>query len=328
MKKKTIFISVISLFIIFLAVYSNSATNEFNQQNNKQPSKSSKIQSTKNNNTSKPTIASQVQGISNAGNQKQQNTGKDEHNWYDKFLDVTITDCLLTLFNALLAFFSYRLWKTTRALWKVSQDQYIVMDKQATALEKSVSITEAVASATERSANATLAAARAAKRSAESLPRIERAHVFVTVELKKRQHGFIDVGVNGLDSYLLIWNHGKTPAVIKEIYGVFCLDECLDEVASNVETEKYKIMSGVILGTENDKLKRIPITKTISGNEASNISSEISCVYYCGRINYEDVFGTKQACGFCWELRKIEIEPGYEWVISDDRKELKLNYYT
>jgi hypothetical protein len=319
MKIIIILISLIFFLIINISAYSKSSENDFYQQSNKQPTKSGKIQSIENKNPSNSFVSSNIQDISNARNQKHQSTGEDEHHWYDKLLDFTITDFLMVIFNALLAFFSYRLWLTTRNLWRVSKEQ-------ADALKESVSITKGIAGATERSANAALSAANAAKRSAETLPAVERAYIFVTVEYQhdtyRNDNTFEPIhGVNGFQGNYLckadvqLWNCGRTPAVITKIRAVISLEKAIIP-----EIEEVEIPLGIVIGS--DKSKTIPVSIHINDMERKNIINWNTIAYCCGRIEYQDVFRGKYTRGFCWEYRLHSSRPTEPWVISNTYREL------
>jgi len=159
--------------------------------------------------------------------------------------------------------------------------------------------------------------AEAAKKSADALPEIERAYVFVTVEYEQSKRV---VGINFFDfgDSLFIENHGRTPAIIKKVRGLVCLRE-----ASIPEIRESEIPAGLLIGS--DKWKRIPAApQKINEREREDILLKNITAYCCGRIEYEDVFSEAHTTGFCWEYRQM-ADSAY-WIVSDRYKEL--NYRT
>ena len=115
--------------------------------------------------------------------------------------------------------------------------------------------------------------ANAAKDSAESLPKIERAHIFISVEFKKPEMFYDDIhgfqGLYQISSNIKVCNYGKTPADIKIIQGKISL------VNPYIPRfEEYHISSGFALGAD--------------GENRYNIINSISETVNKGRTNRYD----------------------------------------
>jgi len=219
---------------------------------------------------------------------------------------------LLAIFSGFLVYFNYRLWLTTRDLWTTSEGQRKAMNDQVTELRKSV--------------KATQDAANAAKAGAATLPAVERAYVFVTVEYQHDKYGNDNSfemihGANGFQgNYLLkatvqLWNYGRTPAVITKIRAVISLEKAIIP-----EIEEVEIPLGIVIGS--DKSKPIPVSFNINEMDKKNIMNWNTPAYACGRVEYQDVFGGKYTRGFCWEYRPHDSRPREPWVICNTYKEL------
>jgi hypothetical protein len=118
----------------------------------------------------------------------------------------------------------------------------------------------------------------------------------------------------------MIWNYGKTPAVINKIQGIVSLEQPVIPKIEDIENPP-----GIFLGS--DHWVRIPAaSKKINEHERQNIFQNNIAAYCCGRIEYQDVFGGDHTMGFCWELKRIDIVPGQKWVVSGKYKQL--NYHT
>lgn len=172
---------------------------------------------------------------------------------------------------------------------------------------------------------ATKEAAEAAKNTAESLTHVERAYVFVTIDPPKVEPIYDNErGHEGLfyfNTDIVVWNYGKTPAVINKIHWVISLREA----AIPSELEESEIPPGLILGS--DKFNRIPILlRILSDEERKQIITRRIPAYCCGRVEYEDVFHGSHVTGFCWEYRPDDFRPLEPWIMPNKYKEL--NYRT
>lgn len=200
--------------------------------------------------------------------------------------------------------------------------QYRAMREQVKELCESVDATKAMVFTAGNQSHHMAVAAQAAKRSAESLPRIERAYVFVTIDPPKTEPVYDkEGGHEGLFLFctdIMIWNHGKTPAVINKIHGVISL-------GSAVEPDELDIPPGLVVGGIRP-FTRIPILRRLLENERADIAMKNTMAYCRGWIEYEDIFHDGHITEFCWEYRPSDLRPLEPWVMSSKHKEL--NHYT
>ena len=106
----------------------------------------------------------------------------------------TNSDLVTAAATAVIAIFTFSLWWATYRMMKVVREQSIDMKDSIVAAQK---------------------AARAAQDSANALPAIERAYVFSNIKVKKDMSD--PDTVRDFEAELWLKNHGKTPAIIKEI---------------------------------------------------------------------------------------------------------------
>jgi len=184
--------------------------------------------------------------------------------------------------TVVIAAFTLTLWCATRKLWKVSQEQSRHMETSIAAAEK---------------------AADAAKDSAEALPAIERAYLFVKVVLEipdPRQ--VIKIGTKDMPGAnrvkVTITNHGKTPAILNRI--------------TIRENDFFKAKFDLIMpfGTEliDSGKHRIKFaTFIIHGDEEwENIVSDRIKLICEGIIQYTDVWViSHDVIGFCWQYNDL-----------------------
>ncbi len=197
-----------------------------------------------------------------------------------------IFDASLVIFNGLLAAFTWGLFISTRKMWK----------------------------STEKAANA-------AKDAAEALPLVERAYIFVTIEvMEPKPHDNVlgDKSFYDFRANIRMYNYGKTPAIVKNIRKEICLER-----VSISESDKLETPAGIFLGNNGDAAELVK--KTISGDQLNKIDTRNMPVFCYGRIKYQDIFKKWHETGFCWEYRIISIDKGGKWVESGKYKEM--NYY-
>jgi hypothetical protein len=150
---------------------------------------------------------------------------------------------------------------------------------------------------------ATKVAADAAKDSADALPAIERAYLFVKVTMEKPHD--VNIGTDeepgGNSVNLVITNHGKTPALITEaLYNVkpFTNDDKIDKFLAKKIPDR--IPSGTVI-FDSKEIKEFsidfPLTH-ISWKQIMSKQLNLSCLGY---ICYEDIFGNPHKTIFCWE---------------------------
>lgn len=163
-------------------------------------------------------------------------------------------------------------------------------------------------------------AANAAQKSAEALPLIERAYVFVTIPYHviipvKEDPELLECKVT-----VAFFNHGKTPAILKQLkvnMRVIPINEELGELIGDTESE---IPEGVIIGSREEyKADYSTILRKEQWEDIENIHSTLFCY---GRIIYEDVLKNRRTTGYCWDYHPVFLKCFY---ISNNKK---LNYYT
>lgn len=224
--------------------------------------------------------------------QKESDNTKNSDNKSSSDWRKIIFDASLVIFNGLLAAFTLGLFISTRKMWK----------------------------STEKAANA-------AKDAAEALPLVERAYVYENVQFKKIEPIYSkDRGHEGnfyFSAEVLLYNFGKTPAVINRSQAIVSLKHPIIP-----QIEEIEIPSGIVLGSQTAGTPGTPmpvVSKIVNENEwKGDISLNKITAYCCGRIEYQDVFGRRWKTDFCWEFRRIDLDPGsgYEWVPSSKYKEL------
>jgi hypothetical protein len=169
-----------------------------------------------------------------------------------------------------------------------------------------------------KSLRSTKLAANAAKESANALPTIERAYVFVKVYLS--QNFIADKGVTEYTAQISIVNGGKTPAVLLDcIYTtrIVGLNDELPEI-SKTNSDKPWIPPGIVRA--NYERTELAVIQT-NAAEMKSVEACLERLVCYGVIRYEDVFGKAHETGFCWE---------YQARIKDfyPAKDHKRNYRT
>lgn len=148
-------------------------------------------------------------------------------------------------------------------------------------------------------------AAKAAMASAEALPKIERAYLFVSCSIR-----FTNEPVPGTKLArrvgiftLTMTNYGKTPAILKRLraYPVYS-DHPPQELipARNNAT----IPSGLVVGSGGvyEHTERAPIEI----DQWKEIVGDVLYKFYIvGTVEYDDILGQEHATGFCWHTTKV-----------------------
>jgi hypothetical protein len=149
---------------------------------------------------------------------------------------------------------------------------------------------------------ATVRAANAAKDSADALPAIERAYVFVVPKLNQ---DILSSGGFGVHYYFV--NHGKTPAIID---GIEVHYESLASPPNNIRFRaNIPETSGIVIAgggrwPAEDNEKRYPSVKIASIEDACATKVQDSDWFY-GRITYSDVFGQARYTRFRWRFDRL-----------------------
>jgi hypothetical protein len=154
----------------------------------------------------------------------------------------------------------------------------------------------------------------AAKRSADALPAIERAYVFVKITMANPDAEGIagttyeESQYNADNAKVIITNHGKTPALITGL-------SFTTKVLSDVEIDKY--ISEIITDINNDipsgttiidtTIQKSPIPAGFMMNKHlwETINMNTAFLTCLGCIHYDDVFGNPHKTVFCWKYEQF-----------------------
>lgn len=290
---KTIIQLIMFVMLFAITVNCNAASDSLKQtpkqDRDNQRTKSNQISNGSNNAPSPHVAPALTQGSANqtpyANSAPQANNNKK---WYQTIWDKTFEEPI-TFFTFLLAIFTLVLAISTIGLWIV----------------------------TVRASKHTEKAANAAKDSADALPIIERAYVFV--EEIMWQNRFVDEPIQPVTNYLSVRfiNHGNTPAIIRK---VFVLADKLIVYPISIDIGDFKIPEGIIVSSREDKKSGV-ISIMTSAEEIKKIREGTLKLICYGCIIYEDILRKERRTYFCWEYNK-SLERFY---ISDNKE---LNYYT
>jgi len=203
--------------------------------------------------------------------------------------------------TVVIAAFTLTLWYATRKLWKVSQEQ-------SRHMKTSIDITKK--------------AANAAKANTDNLSIIERAYIFSKVELEEP----INIGDVGWPQRLFVRlslvNHGRTPAIIKEIachVGMYPLNQVRGDDLT--KKEKHFALNAFIAGGKECFEDNKPITITLADYRDMRNTKNIRTIFCFGCIKYTNIFGQDHFHGFCWEFSA----PYNQFALSPNDE---LNYNT
>jgi hypothetical protein len=192
--------------------------------------------------------------------------------------DKSTTDWWLVVFTGLLVV--------------VGVGQGIVFAIQAYRLKQTV---EEMKSAT----IATTVAAKAAQDSADALPAIERAYIFIVPK--------IIITFGRRETYYHCVNHGKTPAIINGIERHF--DPSIDPPdntnfrANFLDANEVVIAAGERYPREQDAVIPLPIQ---TGNMDDALGTpEPDFLWFYGTIVYGDVFGEQRFTRFRWRYNRM-----------------------
>jgi hypothetical protein len=173
-----------------------------------------------------------------------------------------------------IAAFTWNLVRANKKLWKIAQEQSKHMETSIGVAKK---------------------AAEAAEKSADALPIMERAYVFSNIKINKDMSD--PDTVRDFEAELWLKNHGKTPAIIKEIgFGGHYPTNPFNKLHIH-----HPIDSIIGSGDEVYETRyRFPIT----GNDWFDfIDTKPKIRFFCiGYIKYITVFGEEDCHPFYWEF--------------------------
>jgi hypothetical protein len=189
---------------------------------------------------------------------------------------------------------------------------------------------------TRRATEAAAVAAKAARDSADALPNVERAYIFIeihpnvadgirrTLSELMNKTGYRDGNLTlSADIRYQFINHGKTPAIAKimsiEFHHLVDLptpisydDEPLSqeiviragetypEPAAQHAPDGINRRFGMSPGTTHYTFHRLTVAASLNYHTARSIREGDSFLWLYGRVVYDDVFGKERKTPFCW----------------------------
>jgi len=179
-------------------------------------------------------------------------------------------DNIAALGSVAVAVFTYTLWRSTHNLWETTRESVI-----------------------------------ATKQAAEALPSIERAYVFITPELEAwdpvtdPSHGVYNSRYSVKFS---IYNHGKTPAVIKLIDAKL---RVLSEPPDNDISMASLLPDKVLAAGESFTPDLSPRGCDVDEDAAVELDNNRAQIWFYGSIWYDDMFGKEHVTRFRWSRSEI-----------------------
>jgi len=138
-------------------------------------------------------------------------------------------------------------------------------------------------------------AANAADASAKALPIMERAYIFSNIKIDRK----IEVGAKEFNAVLYLKNHGKTPAIIKEI-GFMGYKEPSDDPIRELHIH-HPIDSIIGSGDEFEEDHYWFVIKETDWHTLITTKPQIK--FFClGYVKYITVFGEEDCHAFYWEF--------------------------
>lgn len=193
-----------------------------------------------------------------------------------KILD-DISPALTAFATAILAVFTWRLWWSTENLWKEAT--------KASGIARDT--------------------ANAAKESAEALPKIERAYIFVdSIEgsygaaTTVRERGGVEVRTQDIHVTVAIRNHGRTPAVLLNVSAGVVLRE---DFLGIEQIEVVRLMPPGIVISAGDSREAPQKCFTVDFDGAKTVlagTGDLMLILF-GRVEYFDVLKRQQTMEFC-----------------------------
>jgi hypothetical protein len=171
---------------------------------------------------------------------------------------------------------------------------------------------------TQDAVSAGAVAAYAAKASAEALPKIERAYLFVEVLLNRAIEFDKDSGAYWAEMLVRITNHGKTPAILTRFRAYADFLDVAPRQLINHDRANNPIPHGLVIGSTLRHIEKIQRMLTV--DEYASFSSAAGKLYAVGLVEYDDVLKDRRTTGFCWQ----SSYPA-DFIIAPVQE---LNYYT
>jgi hypothetical protein len=162
--------------------------------------------------------------------------------------------------------------------------------------------------------------ANAAKKSAEALPAIERAYVFVDISLYQTIVATQD-GTAASPVTVAFRNHGKTPAILEKLRAYCIISQETPQELIAFPGSEHELPQGLVIAA-SDRLVH-QVDARVKTSELGEIERGDRRLFCAGRIEYRDVLGDRRETGFCWQYRHHMVRGSF--IITPNTK---LNYYT
>ena len=149
-------------------------------------------------------------------------------------------------------------------------------------------------------------------RQEESARRIERAYVFVEIELLEWRDDPTSTTVL-IATRVKFWNYGKTPAVIKVIRG-----SLISRPISEPSPQELGPMTGLPLppsiGIAPNTFYELlgGVRQGFPRADTRDINNTMQTLYCIGTIQYDDILGKPHETSYCWDF--VTIGGGNQWV--------------
>ncbi len=161
-------------------------------------------------------------------------------------------------------------------------------------------------------------AAKAAQKSADAIPTLERAYIFLKIE-RNNFEGVVQENVYPKHGHAQVQfkftNHGKTPAIVKEInYDLHHWTEMNEPSYSlNRVGSDYLVIDGGTSTSLYDVTDPIEVSEPIK----EQMRKGRGAIWFFGRVVYDDVFGQEHVTSFWWSYnglgRQFGMHGGKQW---------------
>jgi hypothetical protein len=198
----------------------------------------------------------------------------------------TVLAAVVSAFAAIaIAWFTFSLRQSTDKLWTVAERQ---REDARRALKVEIAGMKASIAVADKAANA-------ANESAETLPRLERAYLFLH-EVQSDLNWPPKISPSVVT--LIFKNHGKTPAIFKEMYWGVVFHPYLPNQRDTANLHGGPLPLSVIVGA-GELSKPYPHEFAIPEAMINPIITGQELMCLVGRVVYEDVLGKPHETHFC-----------------------------
>ena len=211
-------------------------------------------------------------------------------------------EAITAFFTLVVGAFTAALWFSTDKLWRSSESQ-IQTSRQIAAIQ----------------ARQTRVSNREAIKATEHLSRVERAYLFLALEVESRIVAF-QQELKDTKSFVKFGfkNHGKTPAIIEELHimaGFWGASWPAMETAERMIIQKgWAVSAGEIQGGYSTEF-------SLTLDEITRARNKKGYILFWGKVIYRDVFKDTHESGWC----RAYHFPSEGWLFAGDQT---LNYYT